>query len=255
FCVLFVAVFLFGSGLVVVFPLTLFFGVFLFVLGRLERDRAERLAEKAGAYGPGDGLAIIGPAEIIGADISEALDGNRRAHDVDGGSFAGDVGHGHQVKLVHDVRQRPLTVGTRNNIVRGNRFFGEVEALALDLEMSAAVGAVVADGNETSLRVDVDAVLLIGEMWAACAAGGNDQVRLAAVGGNPDEICIEGLATIETAIFAIVSIAAKEDDAGAIRRESGIAIHGERLRELLRLAAGSRNFPELTAFSGPAYEY
>ena len=151
---------------------------FLFFLGRLESDRAQRLAEEAGANGPGDGLSIVGPSEIVRADVGEPFGGDCGLADVNGRRLAAHLGHGHHVELVHDVGQDPVAVGAHAHVVRGNGLFGKVEPLALHLDVRAAVGTVVTKGDEpSSTGVQIDAVLFVCEVRFARAPRRNDQTR------------------------------------------------------------------------------
>ena len=60
---------LFGFGFLFIFSLFV-----VFALERGEDDRIERQAEKAGADGPGDRLAAVGPGGVVGADVGELLE-------------------------------------------------------------------------------------------------------------------------------------------------------------------------------------
>src|SRR5262249_13562134 len=66
-------VFFIAFSLRVGLGVVLLFAFFFFFLGRFEGDGGERLAEEAGAYGPGDGFAVVGPRKVIGADICNFL--------------------------------------------------------------------------------------------------------------------------------------------------------------------------------------
>ena len=167
------------------------------------------------------------------------------------GGFAADRRHGNHVELIHDVRQNPLTIGTGHEVVGGNRFVGKVDAGAFDVEMSAAIGTVVAQRNQSAGRVNVNAILFVGKVRAAGAARRKNQIRFAAVGGNPDQIGVAGLTAIERAVFAVVGVAAQKNDFGAVRRKHRVAVDRQRFGELHRRSAGGGNFPELAAFAGP----
>ena len=151
------------------------------------------------------------------------------------------------------MRKHPLTIRTRHNVVRGNWLFEEIESLAFDHEVCPAVRAVVAQGDEALRRVNVNAVLVVGEMRPACSARGQDQVGAAAVGGNPDEVGVPRLPAVEGTVFAVISIAAQQNNFRAIGRPRGIAVHGKRLRQLHRCSASCGNFPELPAVAGPGH--
>src|SRR5712692_1128429 len=103
-------------------------------------------------------------------------------------------------------------------------------SLAFDLKMRPPVGAVIAQRHESLRRVHVDAVFVVCEMWAACAARRQNQIGFSALRGNPDEIGVSGLPAIELAILAVVGISAQRHDARAIGRPSRIAVHAGRFR-------------------------
>ena len=67
---------------------------FLFVLWRFERDRAERLAEKARAHRPGNGLAVISPRKIISTNVRQPLCRDGGGSYVDGGRLSAHDRHG-----------------------------------------------------------------------------------------------------------------------------------------------------------------
>src|SRR5215469_2895337 len=124
--------------------LVLLLAFFLFFFGRLEGNGGERLAEEAGADGPSDGLAIVGPRKVISADIGGFLHGNGARVNHDGGSFAADYGHGEHVELIHDVSEGPVAIGADAHIVGGAGLIGKAERRRFHLQVRAAVGAVVA---------------------------------------------------------------------------------------------------------------
>src|SRR5262245_20366543 len=117
--------------------------------------------------------------------------------------------------------------------------------------MSAAIGSVITKGYQTTGRVHIHAIFFMSEMRASGAAGRQNQIGFAAIGGNPDKIVVLRLAAIEAAVFAVVGIAAEQHDARAIRRKDGIAVDGERFRELYGSAARRGNLPKLPALAGP----
>src|ERR1700751_5541250 len=117
--------------------------------------------------------------------------------------------------------------------------------------MSAAIGPVITKGYQSAGCVDIHAIFFMSEMRAAGAASRQNQISFAAVGGNPDQIVVLRLAAIEAAVFAVVGIAAEQYNARAIGRKDGIAVDGERFRELYGSATRRGNLPKLPAFAGP----
>ena len=148
--------------------------VFFLVFGRLKGNRTEGLAEIACAHGPGDGFAVVSPAKIVRANVSNFFEWHRSAGDTDRGGFAPHRRHGQHEKLIHDVRENPLAVGAGYHVVGGNRLFKEIKSLPLHLQMGAAVGSVVAQRNEAGRSVNIDAIFFGGEMGAAGAARGKN---------------------------------------------------------------------------------
>src|SRR5712671_3354524 len=61
-----------------------------FGVRRFERDGAQGFAEKARAHCPGDGLAAIGPREIIRADVRQPLCRDCGGGHIDGWRFPTD---------------------------------------------------------------------------------------------------------------------------------------------------------------------
>ena len=64
----------------------------------------------------------------------------------------------------------PLPVGTRLKVIGRNGLIEEIQTLALDHQMGAAIGAVVAERNQTLRRVYVDAILLVRKVRPAGAS-------------------------------------------------------------------------------------
>src|SRR5262249_22874877 len=156
-----------------------------------------------GADGPGDGFAVVGPAVVVGANVGEFLQGNSGPADADCWRFAADGRHGNDIELVLNMGENPLAVGTWNEIVRRNRLIGKVDAGALDDQVRSTIGAVITQRNKSAGRIDVNAIFFVGEMRAVGAARGKNEIGLAAVSGNPDEIVVLRLGVIEGAIFAV----------------------------------------------------
>src|SRR5438876_11685317 len=203
-----------GGAAVLFFVVLLAFLLFLFRRHKL--DRIERLAEITRSDGPGNGLAAVRPAKIIGANVGDALHRHGRRQDIYGRRFASRGRQGHQVKLVHDVRQGVLAIRARLDIIGRNRLLEEVHALPLYHQVRAAIRAVVTKRNESLWRVNVTAVFFIREMRPARAACGQDELGVAALGGNPHEVGVAGLPAIEAAVLAVVGVAAQQHDARAV---------------------------------------
>jgi len=66
-------------------------------------------------------------------------------------------------------------------------------------------------------------------MRAAGPPRGKNQVGIAAIRGNPDEVGVLGLTTVKGAVFAIIGVAAKQDNFCAVGRPRGSAVNGMRL--------------------------
>ena len=64
----------------------------VFALERIEDDRIERQAEEARADRPGDRLAAVGPAGVVGPDIGQLLERNGRLVDRHLGRLAAETG-------------------------------------------------------------------------------------------------------------------------------------------------------------------
>jgi len=92
---------------------------------------------------------------------------------------------------------------------------------------AAAVGAVVAERNEAGVGVDVDALGLRSKVGMNGATRGENQVGVAAFGGQPDEIDVDG-SGVPFIELLDVTLAGSADgnDALAIRRKSEVAIVG-----------------------------
>src|SRR2546429_7107469 len=118
-------------------------------------------------------------------------------------------------------------------------------------QVRAAIRAVVTKRNESLWRVNVNAVFFIREMRPARAACGQDELGVAALGGNPHEDGVAGLPAIEAAVLAVVGVAAQQHDARAVRRPHRIAVDRQRFGELLGLAAACGNLPKLPALIVP----
>ena len=123
------------------------------------------------------------------------------------------------------MSQYPLAVGTRLKVVGRNGLIDEIQTLALDHQMRAAIGAVVAEREQTLRRVYVDAILLVRKVRTTGAARRQNQICIATVGGNPDQISVSSLAAIEFTVFTIVGIPTQRYDPGSVRRPRGIAVH------------------------------
>ena len=136
--------FLFPCVLLVVgfFAFRIFF-LFL-LLGLLKRDGIERLPEKSGAHRPGQGLAVVGPSEVVRTHVGQFLERHAGLADVDGGRLATHLRHRQQVELVLHVRQHPAPVRAHAHVAGPHRLLAEVEAGSGDLDVLAPVGAVQA---------------------------------------------------------------------------------------------------------------
>jgi len=172
---------------------------------------------------------------------------------IDGWRFPAYDRHGNHVELIHHMREDPLAIGARHDVIRRDRLLEKVQSLSFHDEVCAAVRAVVAQRHQSLRRVNVDAVLFVGEMRAARSTRGQNQVCVSAVRGNPDEIGVLRLAAVEGAVFPVIGVAAKQDDFRAVRRPRRIAVHRQRLRQLHWCSARCRDFPELPAVARPGH--
>ena len=158
---------------------------------RLEGNGRESLAEKCRAHRPGDGLAAVGPCQVIRADFGELFQRHVRRIDVDGGRLAAHFRRGHQVKLRADSGERPVAIRADAHVLGGRAFFvGRIRKpdFADHAQVSAPVRAVISDGHQPALRVDVHAVLLLAEMRVHRASRGHDQACYSALRRKPDQI-------------------------------------------------------------------
>ena len=128
------------------------------------------------------------------------------------------------------MREHPLAIRAWHDVVGGDRFLREVQPLSFHHEMSAAVRAVVAQRDQTLRGVNIDAIFVVGEMRPARSARRQNQIGVAAVRGNPDKIGVGGLPAVERAVFAVIRVAAQQDNFRAVRRPGRIAVHSQRLR-------------------------
>ena len=147
--------------------------------------------------------------------------------DVDCRRFASDNRHGDHIELIHHMGEHPLPIGTGLKVIGRNGFFEEKDSYPFDQQVRSAVGAVVAEGEQTLRRVYVDAILLVRKVRPAGAARRQNKVGIATVGGNPDQISISSLAAIEFTVFTIVGIPTQRYDLGSIRRPRWIAVHAK----------------------------
>ena len=242
FFLFFLFVFLGVGGIPFIFIGVFGVAVFLFaflllVLRRLKGNRTQWLAEIACANGPGDCFSIVGPAKIIRANIGNLFERDGRSTDADRRSFTTNRRHGQEIKLILDVCENPLAVRTWHQIVGGNRLFEEIKSLSLHLQMCAAVGPVVAQGNKSARRININAIFFVREVRAARTARRKNQICFAAIRGYPDEIGIPRLAAIECAVLTVISIATEKNNFCSIGRKSRIAINRQRLRKLHRCSA------------------
>src|SRR6266849_4881241 len=185
------------------FSSSAFFLLVLF-LWRLERDGVKGLAEETRTYRPGDGFAVVGPVKIVGTDVGQFLERDARRVDVDREGLTPHFGHGRQVELVHHLGQHPLPIRARAHFVGRYRFLGKEETHAGHFEVHAAIGAVEPQRNQALVGVDVDAVLLMGEVRPAHATCRENQIGLTALSGNPHQIRARGLSEVELPHHAIV---------------------------------------------------
>src|SRR5437868_15215830 len=122
------------------------------------------------------------------------------------------------------MSEDPLTIGTGHKIVGWNRLFEKEESLSLHLQMRAAIGSVVTQGNESTRCVHVNAILFVCKMRTARATGRKNQIRFSAIGWNPDQIGIGRLPSIERAVFAVIRVAAQQNDFCSVWRIRRIAV-------------------------------
>src|SRR5882724_4557691 len=149
--------------------------------------------------------------------------------------------------------QHPLAVRTWLDIVRGHRLFRIKYPLTLYLNMRAPVRPVIAQRNESLWRINVDTLLVMREVRAACAASRQDQIGIATVSGNPNKVCICGLSAVELAVFPVIRVPAQRHNFRRIRRPRWIAVHSSRFRQLLRCSSCRRYSPQLPALVRPGY--
>ncbi len=227
--------------------------LFLFVLRRFERDRTERLPEKARAHRPGDGFSAIGPCEIVRANVCQTLcrdGGGGHAH---GWRLSAYDRHGNDIELIHHMRENPLAVGARHDVTRGNRLLSEEQPLSFHHEVCPAIRAVVAQRDQPLRRVNVDAVLFVREMRAARSARRQNQVCVSPVRGNPDEVGVFSLAAVAGTVLPVISVAPQQDNFRAVRRPCRITVHRQGLGQLHRCSARGRDFPKLPAIARPGH--
>src|SRR6267378_7218326 len=149
--------------------------------------------------------------------------------------------------------QHPLAVWAWLDIIRSHRLFRVKYPLALHLKMRAPVGPVIAQRNQALRRIDVDTLLVMREVRAACAASGQDQIGITTVSGNPNKVRVRGLPAVGFAVFPVIRVSAQCHNLRRIRRPRWIAVHSSRFRQLLRCSSRRRYSPELSAFVRPGY--
>src|SRR2546423_11473061 len=76
------------------------------------------------------------------------------------------------------MREYPLAVGARHDVVRRNRLLEEVQSLSFHDQVGAAVRSVIAHRHQALRGVNVDAVPITREMRPACSARSGPHLRL-----------------------------------------------------------------------------
>src|SRR4051794_21512560 len=98
--------------------------------------------------------------------------------------------YGDEVNLVIVLRQRPLAIRADSNIVgrRTLAFLGRLRKPRFPRYFynRAPVGAVIANGHQTALRVDVDSVRFRTEVRTGRSSRGQNQIRISTLRWNPD---------------------------------------------------------------------
>src|SRR6516165_8853899 len=225
-------------------------------LGRFKLDLIERQAEEGGTLGPGHGFSAIGKTHVVAADLGDLAQGNRGLGDIYGDRLAAHARDRKQVHLVADLGEGPLAVGADADVI-GRCTVGLVGLrkpdLADHLHDRAAVRAVVAERHQAVFRIDVDAFWLRAEMGMGRAAGRKNEVGVATVGRQPDQIEIDWNAVPLVELFdAALAGRADGNDALAVRREIDVAIVPGNARKLLGAAAAvGAGLPDLSAFLRP----
>ncbi len=160
----------------------------VFALERGENNRIEWHAEEAGADGPGDRLAAVGPRGVIGANVGELLERYRRLVHRHLGCLAAEPRQGQQVELVGDAGQHPSPVGRDDDLFGRFGLARRIAGLSRDRQMRAAIGAIEAHGDQALGRRQVDPIGLLRRSGVRSRRERADHGGVAPFGGNPDEV-------------------------------------------------------------------
>ena len=161
-------------------------------VGHLGLVRADVLAIELRAPGPGDGLSVGGPGQIVAPlerhllhrDRGGAARGDARRH-----GFLARPRNGDQVVLVLQADESLLPVGRELDLFRRRLIGTRIGARAGDLDVRLAVETVEPQRGESRLSPEangqVDALRVPGKVREATTLRRPDQRRFAAAGRNP----------------------------------------------------------------------
>ena len=248
--------------LVLLFLLGFILRVFVVFLGRFEGDTLEGAAEHRRSDRPGDGLAVVGPTEVIGAHVGEFFQRHGGFFNVYFRSLATNRRHCDEIQLVAHARQNPTSVRADAHVVGAHRLLGKVESRPGQLKMFTPVGAIESERGQTVFlvhpeaprEVEVDPLGVPREVRFAESPRGNDEIGITAVGRNPDDVQSRDLPKIDGACEPLVKRAAERNDPRAVRGPNRIAVKGPHGRQSLVARSVGTDFPDLsslTSFAGP----
>ena len=227
-------------------------------LGRARRSR-QRLIDRQAAEGrsdrPGDGRALVGPVDEVGADPCQLASRHRRRVEIDGRRLAAigrrDID---QIGLAERLDERAAAIRADPHILDRRRA-GEILAqpMGQHAQQRLRIAPRQRHRGQAARAIEIEGVTFAAELRLARAHGMGDKPRCAAADGHVDDVGRARRIDLRRGAQPVILVRAQRHHALAIGGKDGLAIKGRELGQPARRAARRRDRPDMPAIlGGPA---